>query len=155
MNIFQVEESDSLYGFVNDKTGEVIFGLMLPYLDSVMESCDLIISRCKNLNCEKSYKSLEKYEANVCNNLSRVVIATMQLSQTKFKSFEPLVKLLMRIFTSVDNLAKHFLVRIKKDKQAMNLAKFDYLVKHVGKELAPKVYELITFINEVSFNIFT
>ena len=56
----------------------------------------------------------------------------------------------MRIFTSMDNLAKHFLVRIKKVKTAMDSAKFDSLVKHVAKELTPKVYDLITFINDVS-----
>ena len=80
----------------------------------------------------------------------RIVIATLQLCQTKFKTFEPLIKLIMRIFTSMDNLAKHFLVRIKKVKTAMDSAKFDSLVKHVAKELTPKVYDLITFINDVS-----
>ena len=78
------------------------------------------------------------------------MIATLQLCQTKFKTFEPLIKLIMRIFTSMDNLAKHFLVRIKKVKTAMDSAKFDSLVKHVAKELTPKVYDLITFINDVS-----
>ena len=82
----------------------------------------------------------------------RIVIATLQLCQTKFKSFEPLIKLIMRIFTSMDNLAKHFLVRIKKVKTAMDSAKFDSLVKHVAKELTPKVYDLITFINDVSYS---
>ena len=32
----------------------------------------------------------------------------------------------------------------------MDSAKFDSLVKHVAKELTPKVYDLITFINDVS-----
>merc|ERR1739838_374323 len=50
--------------------------------------------------------------------------------------------------TRMDNLAKHFLVRIKKVKTAMDSAKFDSLVKHVAKELTPKVYDLITFIND-------
>ena len=50
----------------------------------------------------------------------------------------------------MDNLAKHFLVRIKKVKTAMESAKFDTVVKHVAKELTPKVYDLISFIDEVS-----
>merc|ERR1712083_878639 len=120
-----------------------------------MDGCDNMIQRCKQLCADPNAAKLvdksadlSRYEANVCNNLSRIVIATLQLCQTKFKTFEPLIKLIMRIFTSMDNLAKHFLVRIKKVKTAMDSAKFDSLVKHVAKELTPKVYDLITFIND-------
>merc|ERR1719270_1579357 len=151
----QAEESSSIYGFVNEKSGETVFSLMLPYLENMMDVCDAIIQRCKQINADPNAAKLlvksadlARYEANVCNNLSRIVIATLQLCQTKFKSFEPLLKLNMRIFTSMDNLAKHFLVRIKKVKTAMDSAKFDSLVKHVAKELTPKVYDLITFIND-------
>ena len=97
-------------------------------------------------------QDLDKYEANVCNNLSRIVIVAIQFTQTKLKSFEPLLKLLIRIFTSVDNLAKHFNNRAKKNKKALDAAKFDLLAKkHVGIELTPKVYDLISHINEVRF----
>jgi len=151
----QAEESSSIYGFVNEKTGETVFSLTLPYLESMMDVCDTIILRCKQLSTDPNAAKLviqpadlPRYEANVCNNLSRIVIATLQLCQTKFKSFEPLIKLILRIFTTMDNLAKHFLVRIKKVKTAMESAKFDTVVKHVAKELTPKVYDLISFIDE-------
>lgn len=133
---------------------------MLPYLDSMMDVCDIIIARCKQLSTDpnaaiSSSKNLDKYEANVCNNLSRIVIVSLQLTQTKFDKFDPLIKLLMKIFASVDNLAKHFVNRSKKFKKAVEAAKFDLLAKkHVGIELAPKVTDLITFIQEVSWPFF-
>lgn len=141
-----------MYGFVNQKTGESIFSILLPYLESMLDASDIIISRCKHLNATgQSYEDLSKAEANVCNNLSRIVITALQLTQTRYKAFDPLIKLLMKIFTSVDNLAKHFLIRIKKVKTVLDAAKFDILVnKHLGKELTPRVFDLITFINDAN-----
>ena len=49
----------------------------------------------------------------------------------------------------MDLLAKHFFIRCKSQKMAMETARFDSLVKNVGSELTPKVYELITYVNEV------
>lgn len=121
-----------------------------------MDGCDIIISRCKQLNNHSSsgqHELLSKYEVNLCNNLSRIVIVALQLTQTKFKSFEPLLKLIARIFTSVDGLTKYFLLRIKTVKTATDSAKFDFLIKHVCKDLKPKVDELFTFINNVSDEI--
>ena len=42
---FKAEESSSIYGFVNEKTGETVFSLMLPYLESMIDVCDTMIQR--------------------------------------------------------------------------------------------------------------
>ena len=75
---FKAEESSSIYGFVNEKTGETVFSLMLPYLESMMDVCDTIILRCKQLSIDPNAAKLviqpadlPRYEAYVCNNLSR------------------------------------------------------------------------------------
>ena len=75
---FKAEESSSIYGFVNEKSGETVFSLMLPYMESMMDVCDTIIQRCKQLNADPNAAkllvksaNLARYEANVCNNLSR------------------------------------------------------------------------------------
>ena len=75
---FKAEESSSIYGFVNEKSGETVFSLMLPYLENMMDVCDAIIQRCKQINADPNAAKLlvksadlTRYEANVCNNLSR------------------------------------------------------------------------------------
>ena len=76
--LFKAEESSSIYGFVTEKTGETVFSLMLPYLESMMDVCDTMIQRCKQICADPNAAKLvvksadlSRYEANVCNNLSR------------------------------------------------------------------------------------
>ena len=71
--IFKVEESDSSYGFINDKSGEVIFALMLPYLESMMDVTDMIIQRCKQILANPLHEDLQVKKARepkeICQTL--------------------------------------------------------------------------------------
>ena len=40
---------------MNEKTGEVVFSLMLPYLEAMMDVCDIIIQRCKQLTTDVNF----------------------------------------------------------------------------------------------------
>jgi hypothetical protein len=131
--------------------------MMLPHLESSMDVADLMIARCKQLSGDANIPlslrtGLNDHETSVCNNVVRVINAAHQLVQTKFKSFESLLKLLVRIFTSLDLLTKHFFVRCRLFKEAVSTSRFDVMVQRVGGELTPKVYDLITSINEVKKN---
>ena len=145
-----------MFGFVNKTTSEAVLHILLPHLENIMDVTDLIIQRCKVLSAEpnapyKLKQNLTEHEVSVSNGLSRVIMAATQMTQTKFKSFDGIIKLLVRIYASLDLLAKHFMVRCKANKESVSTSRFDHLVAKVGSELTPKVYEVITSVNEVGF----
>lgn len=148
------DESDSLYGFVTGETGEAVFNLMLPYLESIMDSVDVVIYRCRQTGQQDHtmFEAQKDLEAVVCHALGRIINAAGPLAQTRFSSLEHVVKLLLRFYTSIDLLAKHFFVRCKSFKDAVRTSHFDQLVNRVGQELTPKVYELITYISNNTEN---
>ena len=124
----QPEEATSEYGFINEKTGESVFSQILPYLESMMDVTDLIIQRSKQLcgdaNIPHSMrKNLKEHETSICNNISRVKNAAIFLVQINFKSFEPIIKLLIRLYSSLDLLSKHFIIRYKTSKEAVTISR--------------------------------
>ena len=57
-----------------------------------------------------------------------------------------MIKLLTRLYTIMTALAKHFLARLKSNKAAVRLAKFDFAIKHMDKNLTKYVYGLQNYI---------
>ena len=85
----------------------------------------------------------------MCNYLARIINALTQLVQTNLKSYDMILKLLIRLYNCFDGLAKYFFSRCKGNPLAVVTARFDTLVERIGKDLTPVVYDLITFINQV------
>ena len=85
----------------------------------------------------------------MCNYLARIINALTQLVQTNLKSYDMILKLLIRLYNCFDGLAKYFFLRCKGNPLAVVTARFDTLVERIGKDLTPVVYDLITFINQV------
>ena len=127
-NSFQREESDTLFGFITEKTGEQVFAQMLAYLENLMDVTDMIIHRSKQLSTDLNIphimkRCLSEHEASLCNNFARVINAAKELVQTKFKSYEAVFKLLIRFYTSLDLLTKHFIIRFKTLKECVTTSR--------------------------------
>ena len=127
-NSFQREESDTLFGFITEKTGEQVFAQMLVYLENLMDVTDMIIHRSKQLSTDLNIphtmkRCLSEHEASLCNNFARVINAAKELVQTKFKSYEAVFKLLIRFYTSLDLLTKHFIIRFKTLKECVTTSR--------------------------------
>ena len=101
---------------------------MLAYLENLMDVTDMIIHRSKQLSTDLNIphtmkRCLSEHEASLCNNFARVINAAKELVQTKFKSYEAVFKLLIRFYTSLDLLTKHFIIRFKTLKECVTTSR--------------------------------
>ena len=93
-----------------------------------MDVTDMIIHRSKQLSTDLNVphtmkRGLNEHEASLCNNFARVINAAKELVQTKFKSYEAVFKLLIRFYTSLDLLTKHFIIRFKTLKECVTTSR--------------------------------
>ena len=121
------QESDSAMGFINETTGESILSLMAPYVETLMDVSEMTIQRCKKL-CGDSVppsmrRELRKIEPSLVNNFSRLKNVLVELTQTKYKSFGIVIKLLIRLYAGFDQLGKYFMVRHKTGKDSVSTSR--------------------------------
>merc|ERR1719510_582636 len=148
------QESDSAMGFINETTGESILSLMAPYVETLMDVSEMTIQRCKKL-CGDSVppsmrRELRKIEPSLVNNFSRLKNVLVELTQTKYKSFGIVIKLLIRLYAGFDQLGKYFMVRHKTGKDSVSTSRFETLAPLIASDLTCHVYKLVNHVNDVN-----
>ena len=141
-------------------SSETIFQSLVSYFDSVFESIDLIVSKCRQvvttcstgiINRDAHYEILERVECDVVRLLASLVNAIGELAQSGFRFsvlLDKLVKLLTRYMTLVDYVAKYFLMRCKTEKNAVKSSGFEMLVEKT-RELICHIYDMITHLEVI------
>lgn len=132
--------------------------------DASLDDVDQMITRCKQILASESVgfallkssgntKHLSDWEIGLSFYLCRIVNAMEELTQSDFKLeslVDQLPRISIRLYTSLSNLAKYYLVRVKTFKDAVAASNFDKLVQNVGKGLTSKIYALFNHIEVIS-----
>ena len=143
--------------YVTVSSSETVFQSLSSYFESVFESIDLIVSKCRQIvvtsstgliNGDVHYNYLERVECDVVLLLANLVNAIGELAQSGFRFgllLDKLFKLLTRYMTLIDCVARYFLLRCKIFKNAVKISGFEMLVEKT-RELTSHIYDMITHL---------
>merc|ERR1712142_1141271 len=145
----QVETADK-HAWLTNNSKDLVHPLLLDHLEGLLETCELAISWLKALSSVLSKNSnMADAESSLCLLLARQVNAASELVKTAFPLGQPMdgvLKLLIRLYTCIGSLTKHFNLRIRQGKNVVAQAKFDKLVLMINSQLTKHVYNLITWL---------
>lgn len=119
-----------------------------------------MISRSKQLINSESWNpkinedQIAECEKMLCQILARSINTFLELSQSGLKLgalLDQLLKSLIKLYTTLDNLAKYFFMRCKADKDVIVISKFDKVVE-ISKNVTKHLYELINHIEVIILN---
>ena len=131
--------------------------LLLNHMEHQLEMGETVVSWCRNTKAPSA--ALSRAEVQVVK-LSLVQInCCVELTRSNLpvgSAIDQLIRVLLKLFTALDNLTKHFLARLAgKDKetvaeeQVVENANFDRMVKQMMElMLTRRVYGLITHMEE-------
>eukprot|EP00090_Calanus_glacialis_P035170 TRINITY_DN60099_c0_g1_i1.p1 TRINITY_DN60099_c0_g1~~TRINITY_DN60099_c0_g1_i1.p1 ORF type:complete len:724 (-),score=333.21 TRINITY_DN60099_c0_g1_i1:104-2176(-) len=145
----QVETTEK-HPWLTNSTKDMVLPLLLEHLEGVFDSCDLAISWLKALSSTSTKSpTMASAESSLCLLLARQVNAASELVKTAFplgQAMDGVLKLLVRLYTVVGSLTKHFTIRTRQGKSVVSQAKFDKLAMIINSQLTKHVYNLITWL---------
>ncbi|EEZ98882.2 Fanconi anemia group I protein homolog-like Protein [Tribolium castaneum] len=159
--ITEEEHTSEEMKVLNEQTVNTVFTCLCNNIKSVLEDIDWVIARLKaefslmtypnDEGLERRRENLQSRERGVCCQLCFIVTILTNLSNCTIPPgglSEALLKNLFLLYCTLSSLTKHFVLRSSKINPVFQNAKFERLVKLAGKQLAPAVYKLITYIEE-------
>ena len=143
-------ESSNTPTWLTHNTKDTILPLLLDHFEGILDSSELAIHWVKaHTTVSSKSKNVSLVEAAVCILLAKQTNAASELVKTAFplgQSMDGVLKLLLKIYTVVGGLTKHFIFRSKQGKSLIGQVKFDRLVYVINNQLTKHVYNLITWI---------
>ncbi|KAH8298499.1 hypothetical protein KR044_007977, partial [Drosophila immigrans] len=136
---------------------------MYAVVQKQLEDVDYFINKANNLKYKCNivpetdrvyYRgNLEALEGSICTQLILITRTLLELTNVCIplgSHMDGLMKLLIQLYTSLKNLARHYLVGYTSDASNGMSIKFEQLLRNVGKPLPANIYQLISY---VEFNI--
>ena len=147
-----IDHPRNKYSWLVDDNKYDILPIVLACLDNHLCQAETVLSWVKSLSaCTVTpEKTICKAEKSLCYHLVHQVNSISELVKTALtlEATDGVIKLLTKLYTIMAALAKHFLTRLKSNKAAVRLAKFDYTIKHMDKNLSKYVHSLQNYIEE-------
>ena len=143
------------FNFIDKDSAYLVYQILYNYLSSTLDATDTLITRCRQLASSKSKsseddESLANCEGSVNTLLARIANTMTEISRTRFATpsatMDLVVKLLIKFYNSVTNVAKYLYIRCRTNKDSVSNSKFDTVIRIIGKDLTEGVYKLINYI---------
>jgi len=139
--------------WLNVSSKDIVLPILLDHVESRLDVSEVTVAWCKALSVTTYFSAvLSKAELQVCLLVAKQMNCCIELVKTSLPvgpAMDSLIKVLLKLFTVLDNLAKHFLVRMaqKGVQGVVEAAKFDKMLKHMmDNELTKRVYAMLTYI---------
>ncbi|KAK9874973.1 hypothetical protein WA026_005789 [Henosepilachna vigintioctopunctata] len=158
----QTQEDDG-YKIINEATANNAYICLTNAVKIILDEVDWVISRLKSeyvilshvddANNFRRKENLFAKEKGVTCQLCFVVTILEDLASVTIQPgplVEAIFKNMSQFYITLTNLTKYFNARSTKASPAFQAARFEKLVKNVGKELSPSVNHLILYLEEES-----
>ena len=140
------------YSWLVDDNKYHILPIVLGCLDNHLSQAETVLSWIKSLSsCTVTpEKTICQAEQSLCYHLVHQVNSISELVKTALtlEATDGVIRVLSKLYTIMASLAKHFLIRLKSNKAVVRLAKFDFTIKHIDKNLSKFVHGLQKYIEE-------
>lgn len=153
----QVEAGPADTPWLTRGSKDTVLEVLLEHLERQLDLGDTTVAWCKaSAPTATSGAALGKAEVQVCILVAKQMNCCIELVKTSLpvgSAMDGLIKVLLKLFTVLDNLAKHFLARMARKVEGREVtgvveaAKFDRMLKHmIDNQLTKRVYKLLTYM---------